>query len=264
MLNDYQLSDLSYQWQVACGQVKILNHKILTPNPFQKMDKLKNTILIVDDEEDILDFVGYNLRKEGYNVITSTNGHDALKLALKNVPHLILLDLMMPEMDGMETCREMKRKPELRETIIVFFTARSEDFTQIQGLDAGADDYITKPIKPSVLVSKVNALLRRHPGMAETSKVFETGNLVIDREKYLVFADGKEIQLARKEFELLNTLSAKPGKVFTREDILLKIWDEDVIVGERTIDVHIRKIREKTGTDYIKTIKGVGYKFDPR
>jgi len=228
------------------------------------MDKSKSTILLVDDEEDILDFVGYNLRKEGFKVITSTNGHDALKLAIKNVPELILLDLMMPEMDGMETCREMKRRPELNDTIIVFFTARNEDFTQIQGLDAGADDYITKPIKPSVLISKVNALLRRHPGMVENASISEMGNLTIDREKYLVFADGKEIQLARKEFELLNVLSSKPGRVFSREDILAKIWDEDVIVGERTIDVHIRKIREKTGTDYIKTIKGVGYKFDPR
>lgn len=228
------------------------------------MDKTKYTILLVDDEEDILDFVGYNLRKEGFNVLTSLNGRDALKLAKSNTPHLILLDLMMPEMDGIETCQELKRFPELKDTIIVFFTARSEDFTQILGLDAGADDYITKPIKPSVLISKVNSLLRRIPVQEEESKVFQAGDITIDRERYLITIDGNEIQLARKEFELLSMLAAKPGKVFSREDILMRVWDDDVVVGERTIDVHIRKIREKTGTDHIKTIKGVGYKFDPR
>ncbi|MDO9257115.1 MAG: response regulator transcription factor [Bacteroidales bacterium] len=228
------------------------------------MDKSKYTILLVDDEEDILDFVGYNLRKEGFNVLTSLNGRDALKLAKTDTPHLILLDLMMPEMDGIETCQELKRFPELKDTIIVFFTARSEDFTQILGLDAGADDYITKPIKPSVLISKVNSLLRRIPVQEEDSKVFQAGDITIDREKYLITIDGKEIQLARKEFELLSILASKPGKVFSREDILMRVWDDDVVVGERTIDVHIRKIREKTATDHIKTIKGVGYKFDPR
>src|SRR5665811_294686 len=160
------------------------------------MDKSKITILLVDDEEDILDFVGYNLRKEGFNVITSLNGRDALKLAKTDIPHLILLDLMMPEMDGIETCQELKRFPELKETIIVFFTARSEDFTQILGLDAGADDYITKPIKPSVLISKVNSLLRRIPVKEEESKVFQAGDITIDREKYLIMIEGKEIQLA--------------------------------------------------------------------
>jgi two-component system alkaline phosphatase synthesis response regulator PhoP len=228
------------------------------------MDKSKYTILLVDDEEDILDFVGYNLRKEGFNVLTSLNGRDALKLAKTDPPHLILLDLMMPEMDGIETCQELKRFPELKDTIIVFFTARSEDFTQILGLDAGADDYITKPIKPSVLISKVNSLLRRIPVQEEDSKVFQAGDITIDRERYLITIDGNEIQLARKEFELLSILASKPGKVFSREDILMRVWDDDVVVGERTIDVHIRKIREKTGTDHIKTIKGVGYKFDPR
>jgi two-component system alkaline phosphatase synthesis response regulator PhoP len=170
----------------------------------------------------------------------------------------------MPEMDGIETCQELKRYPELKDTIIVFFTARSEDFTQILGLDAGADDYITKPIKPSVLVSKVNSLLRRIPVIEEESMVFQAGDIIIDREKYMVIIDGKEIQLARKEFELLSILATKPGRVFTREEILNRVWDDDVVVGERTIDVHIRKIREKTGTDHIKTIKGVGYKFDSR
>ena len=228
------------------------------------MDKSKYTILLVDDEEDILDFVGYNLRKEGFTVITSLNGRDALQIAKKEIPHLVLLDLMMPEMDGIETCQELKRYPELKDTIIVFFTARSEDFTQILGLDAGADDYITKPIKPSVLVSKVNSLLRRIPVVEEESMVFQAGDIIIDREKYVVIIDGKEIQLARKEFELLSILATKPGRVFTREEILSRVWDDDVVVGERTIDVHIRKIREKTATDHIKTIKGVGYKFDSR
>jgi two-component system alkaline phosphatase synthesis response regulator PhoP len=228
------------------------------------MDKSKYTILLVDDEEDILDFVGYNLRKEGFKVVTSLNGREAIKLAKAEIPNLILLDLMMPEMDGIETCQELKRFQELKDTIIVFFTARSEDFTQILGLDAGADDYITKPIKPSLLISKVNSLLRRIPVQDEDSKVFEAGDITIDRERYLITIDGNEIQLARKEFELLSILAAKPGKVFSRDDILMRVWDEDVVVGERTIDVHIRKIREKTGTDHIKTIKGVGYKFDPR
>ncbi|MFZ4546099.1 MAG: response regulator transcription factor [Bacteroidales bacterium] len=228
------------------------------------MDKSKYTILLVDDEEDILDFVGYNLRKEGFTVITSLNGRDALQIAKKEIPQLVLLDLMMPEMDGIETCQELKRYPELKDTIIVFFTARSEDFTQILGLDAGADDYITKPIKPSVLVSKVNSLLRRIPVVEEESTVFQAGDIIIDREKYVVIIDGKEIQLARKEFELLSILATKPGRVFTREEILNRVWDDDVVVGERTIDVHIRKIREKTATDHIKTIKGVGYKFDSR
>lgn len=228
------------------------------------MDKSKYSILLVDDEEDILDFVGYNLRKEGYKVLTCLNGRDALIMARKETPNLILLDLMMPEMDGIETCQELKRFPELKDTIIVFFTARSEEFTQILGLDAGADDYITKPIKPSVLISKVNSLLRRIPVFAPDSTVFQAGNITIDRERYLITIDGNEIQLARKEFELLSMLAARPGKVFTRDEILKRVWDDDVVVGERTIDVHIRKIREKTGTDHLKTIKGIGYKFDPR
>ncbi len=218
-------------------------------------------ILLVDDEEDILDFVGYNLRKEGYTVYTATNGRDAIDLAVKVTPHLVLLDVMMPEMDGVETCREIKRIKSLDDAIIVFFTARSEDFTQILSLDAGGDDYITKPIKPALLVSKVNSLLRRHKVVRETSPVFEAGDLLIDKEKYLVIREGKEIQLARKEFELLCLLASRPERVFTRDEILQKVWDDDVVVGERTIDVHIRKIREKTGSDHIYTLKGVGYKF---
>lgn len=222
------------------------------------------TVLLVDDENDILDFVGYNLRKEGYNVLTSDNGRDAIVKAKENLPHLILLDVMMPEMDGIDTCREIKRIPGLENSLVVFFTARSEDFTQILSLDAGGDDYITKPIKPAVLVSKVNSLLRRHKSVKESANIYEAGDLKINKENYMVYFENQEIQLARKEFELLNLLASKPHKVFTRDEIMSKIWDDDVIVGERTIDVHIRKIREKTGIDHIKTIKGVGYKFDPR
>jgi len=222
------------------------------------------TVLLVDDETDILDFVGYNLRKEGYNVLTSDNGRDAIVKARESLPHLILLDVMMPEMDGIETCREIKRISGLENTLVVFFTARSEDFTQILSLDAGGDDYITKPIKPAVLVSKVNSLLRRHKSVKESASIYEAGDLKINKENYMVYREEQEIQLARKEFELLNLLASKPHKVFTRDEILSQVWDDDVIVGERTIDVHIRKIREKTGIDHIKTIKGVGYKFDPR
>ncbi len=228
------------------------------------MDNNDFTLLLVDDETDILDFVGYNLRKEGYKVLTSDNGRDAILKAKENTPHLILLDVMMPQMDGIETCREIKRLPGLESTLIVFFTARSEDFTQILSLDAGGDDYITKPIKPALLVSKVNSLLRRLKTASESTKIFEAGDLKINRENYMVYRDNQEIQLARKEFELLNLLASKPHKVFTRDEIMNQVWDDDIIVGERTIDVHIRKIREKTGIDHIKTIKGVGYKFDPR
>ena len=228
------------------------------------MDNNAFTLLLVDDETDILDFVGYNLRKEGYKVLTSDNGRDAILKAKENTPHLILLDVMMPQMDGIETCREIKRLPGLESTLIVFFTALSEDFTQILSLDAGGDDYITKPIKPALLVSKVNSLLRRLKTASESTKIFEAGDLKINRENYMVYRDNQEIQLARKEFELLNLLASKPHKVFTRDEIMNQVWDDDIIVGERTIDVHIRKIREKTGIDHIKTIKGVGYKFDPR
>lgn len=225
------------------------------------MDNEAFTILLVDDEEDILDFVGYNLRKEGFIIETATNGREAIRLALTVKPHLILLDVMMPEMDGIETCRELKRLKVLDETIVVFFTARNEEFTQILSLDAGGDDYITKPIKPSVLVSKVKSLLRRHKAFKEKSKVYEVGDMIIDKEKHLVFREGKEIELARKEFDLLDLLASKPDRVFTRDEILSQVWTGDVIVGARTIDVHIRKIREKTGSVHIRTIKGVGYKF---
>jgi two-component system alkaline phosphatase synthesis response regulator PhoP len=218
-------------------------------------------ILLVDDEEDIHDFVGYNLRKEGYKVYTSYNGADAVRMAAEIIPQLILLDIMMPEMDGVETCRQLKSNTALMDTIIVFFTARSEDFTQILSLNAGGDDYIIKPIKPSLLISKVNSLLRRHKSARQVPIVYQAGDLIIDREKYLVFRNGMEIQLARKEFELLNLLASRSDKVYSREEILAKVWEEDVMVGKRTIDVHVRKIREKTGSDSIRTLKGIGYKF---
>jgi two-component system alkaline phosphatase synthesis response regulator PhoP len=220
-------------------------------------------ILLVDDEEDILNFLSYNLKKEGYEVYTALNGNDGIALAKKHKPHLIVLDVMMPEMDGIETCRLMRENKELANLLIVFLSARSEDYTQIAGFDSGADDYITKPIKPRVFISRIKALLRRLGNSTpKTEKALEFGEIKIDLEKYLVFKSGKEILLPKKEFKLLELLVSKPGKVFTREFILEKIWGDEVIVGDRTIDVHIRKLREKLGEDNIKTVKGVGYKFE--
>jgi two-component system, OmpR family, alkaline phosphatase synthesis response regulator PhoP len=224
-------------------------------------EKNQYKILLVDDEEDILEFVGYNLRKAGYAVSTCDNGKAAIDKATTEIPHLILLDVMMPEMDGIETCMEIRKITSLKDCIIVFFTARNEDYSQIAGLDSGADDYITKPIKPAVLLSKVGSLLRRHPGIIESENVLNVGDFIIDKEKYRVMKGDQVIQLARKEFELFALLASKPEKVFTRDEIFEKVWGDDVVVGERTIDVHVRKIREKTGTDNIFTIKGVGYKF---
>lgn len=219
-------------------------------------------ILIVDDEEDILEFLSYNLNKEGYQVFTAADGNTAITLAKKELPHLILLDVMMPGIDGIETCRELRSLPGLQDVIIAFLTARSEDYSHIAGFDAGADDYINKPIKPRVLVSRIQALLRRTTAVKKDSDFLQLGNLRINRERYLVIKDNIEITLPRKEFELIYLLASKPGKVFTREEILIKIWGYDVVVGDRTIDVHIRKLREKIGEDYIRTIKGVGYKFE--
>ena len=219
-------------------------------------------ILIVDDEEDILEFLSYNLNKEGYQVFTATDGNTAITLAKKELPHLILLDVMMPGIDGIETCRELRSLPGLQDVIIAFLTARSEDYSHIAGFDAGADDYINKPIKPRVLVSRIQALLRRTTAVKKDSDFLQLGNLRINRERYLVIKDNIEITLPRKEFELIYLLASKPGKVFTREEILIKIWGYDVVVGDRTIDVHIRKLREKIGEDYIRTVKGVGYKFE--
>ncbi len=219
-------------------------------------------ILIVDDEEDILEFLSYNLNKEGYQVFTAADGNTAITLAKKELPHLILLDVMMPGIDGIETCRELRSLPGLQDVLIAFLTARSEDYSHIAGFDAGADDYINKPIKPRVLVSRIQALLRRTTAVKKDSDFLQLGNLRINRERYLVIKDDIEITLPRKEFELIYLLASKPGKVFTREEILIKIWGYDVVVGDRTIDVHIRKLREKIGEDYIRTVKGVGYKFE--
>lgn len=231
------------------------------------MDTSDIRILLVDDEEDILEFLTYSLRKEGFGVAVARNGKEALKLATDFNPNIILLDVMMPEMDGIETCEEIRRIPALKETLVVFLTARGEDYSQIAGLEAGADDYITKPIKPKVLLSRIRALLRRQRPLslpqehAEMSMQKSSGRIQIDRERYLVIKDGVQLDLPRKEFELLALLFSKPQRVFTRDEIYHQVWGDDTIVGERTIDVHIRKLREKIGEDYIRTIKGVGYKF---
>jgi len=221
-------------------------------------------ILIVDDEPDILEFMEYNLKKENYEVITASNGKEAIVKAKKEHPDLIILDIMMPEQDGIETCRHLRDLPDFKNTIIAFLTARSEDYSQIAGFDVGADDYITKPIKPRVLVSRIKALLRRSNGdKKESSKqVVNAGDIQIDRERYLIYQKGEKIVLPRKEFELLSLLASKPGKVFTRDEILNRVWGDDIVVGDRTIDVHVRKLREKLGEENIKTVKGIGYKFD--
>jgi two-component system alkaline phosphatase synthesis response regulator PhoP len=224
------------------------------------MKKKDIKILLVDDEPDILEIVGYNLSHEGYQVITAENGLEGVKKAKKERPHLIILDVMMPEMDGIEACENIRKIPELENSIITFLTARGEDYSQVAGFDAGADDYITKPIKPKVLVSKIKALLRRYKEQDTTSTV-KIGNLIINREAYKIISKGKELILPKKEFELLSLLASKPGKVFKRNEILDSVWGNEVIVGDRTIDVHIRKLREKLGDNSFKTIKGVGYKF---
>ena len=226
------------------------------------MKKKDIKILLVDDEPDILEIVSYNLANEGYQIFTAFNGIEAVKKSKEIQPHLILLDVMMPEMDGIEACAKIRENDNLKEVIIAFFTARGEDYSQLAGFDAGADDYITKPVKPKVLVSKVNSLLRRlRKGNSEIINVIKIGNIIINRDEYFVQKDKNKIILPRKEFELMALLASKPGKVFKREDILEKVWGNDVIVGGRTIDVHIRKLREKIGDDYFKTVKGVGYKF---
>ncbi len=219
-------------------------------------------ILLVDDEPDILEFLSYNLKKEGYEILTASNGKDAISMAKKEVPHLIVLDVMMPEMDGIETCREIREQKGLQDVLIAFLTARSEDYTQIAGFEVGADDYITKPIKPRVFISRVKALLRRLQTSTTSESNFEFGEIRIDKEKHMVYKGTDEINLPKKEFKLFSLLSSKPGKVFTREYILEQVWGDEVVVGDRTIDVHIRKLREKIGDNYFKTVKGVGYKFE--
>lgn len=219
-------------------------------------------ILLVDDEQDIIDLIRYNLEKADFEVHSASNGKEAIRIARKVQPDLILLDVMMPEMDGMETCIQIREQAELKNTLIAFLTARGEDYSQIAGFDAGADDYITKPIKPRVLVSRVNALLRRKASLTKPEKKKSAKGIMIDKDRYIVVKNGEELTLPKKEFELLPLLMSQPGRVFTRESILSSVWGNDVIVGDRTIDVHIRKLREKLGEHYFKTVKGVGYKFN--
>lgn len=228
------------------------------------MGNEKYKILLADDEPDVLEFLGYNLKKEGYQVYSASNGKEAIEKAKEIRPHLIILDVMMPEMDGIETCNEIKQVPHLQNSIVIFLTARGEDYSQIAGFEAGADDYVTKPIKPKVLVSRVKALLRRYKDQEEdqTEQVLEFDEFSIDLEKYIVLKGKQEVMLPRKEFQLLNLLASRPNKVFTREEILANVWGSSVVVGDRTIDVHVRKIRERLDTKKIKTIKGVGYKFE--
>jgi two-component system alkaline phosphatase synthesis response regulator PhoP len=231
----------------------------------ESMENMGHKILLVDDEPDVVEFIGYNLKKAGYEVYETLNGQDAIKKAKEIKPHLILLDVMMPEMDGIETCEEIRKDKNLQETIIAFLTARGEDYSQIAGFEAGGDDYITKPIKPKVLLSRIKALLKRYREKVESEKgeatIIEKGELTIDKERYLVKKGDEELVLPKKEFELLLLLISKPDKVFTREEIFSRVWGENVVVGDRTIDVHIRKLREKIGDIHIKTIKGVGYKY---
>lgn len=227
------------------------------------MSTAKQKILIVDDEPDILELIEYNLKKEGYQVYLANNGQEGVAMAKKVHPDLIILDIMMPKMDGIEACRLMRAIPEFKNTFMVFLTARSEEYSEIAGFNVGADDYIAKPIKPRALVSRINAILRRNTSGEEISdNKVEIGDLVIDREAYLVYQNGVKVVLAKKEFELLYLLASKPGKVYTRESILKNIWEDSVVVTNRTIDVHIRKLREKLGENYVATVKGVGYKFE--
>lgn len=228
---------------------------------FLSMDNKAVKILVVDDEPDIVEILQYNLEKEGYTVTTAYNGKDAIRIAKEELPHLIILDIMMPDMDGIETCQEIRNLSSLSESMIAFLTARNEDYSQIAGFDVGADDYIKKPIKPKVLTSRVKGLLRRVTNSDKPNTV-QAGELVINKDEYLVYKAGEEISLPRKEFEILLLFANKPGRVFSRDEILENVWDDDIIVGDRTIDVHVRKLREKIGEDYIKTIKGVGYKLD--
>ncbi len=218
------------------------------------------TILIIDDEADIRDILSYNLKKEGYGILTAENGKHGIEIAKKNIPDLILLDIMMPEMDGIEACELLKADNETKDILICFLTARSEDYSQIAGFNAGADDYVTKPVKPKLLISRIKAILRRNQSLIELSTTDNT-DLIINKEKYEVMKSDVVIHLPKKEFSLLALLSSKPGKVFDRNVILETVWGTDIVVGDRTIDVHIRKLREKIGEDYIKTVKGVGYKF---
>lgn len=229
------------------------------------MSTAKHKVLIVDDEPDIRELIEYNLKKEGYQVFTATNGQEGITEAKRVLPDLIILDIMMPKMDGIEACRILRSMNEFKNTFMVFLTARSEEYSEIAGFNVGADDYIAKPIKPRALTSRVNAILRRNvQSEAEEENKLEVADLIIDREAFLVFRKGERITLAKKEFELLYLLASKPGKVYTRDVILNAIWEESVVVTNRTIDVHIRKLREKLGDRYVSTVKGVGYKFEEK
>ena len=227
------------------------------------MGVTKYKILVVDDEPDIVELIAYNLKREGYQVYTAANGQEAVTTAKRVMPDLIILDIMMPKMDGIEACRIMRSMPEFKSTFMVFLTARSEEYSEIAGFNVGADDYIAQPIKPRALLSRINAILRRNAQSEDQPEnKLEVADLVIDREAFLVFRNGQKIVLAKKEFELLYLLASKPGKVYTRESILKSIWEDSVVVTNRTIDVHIRKLREKIGEHYVATVKGVGYKFE--
>jgi two-component system, OmpR family, alkaline phosphatase synthesis response regulator PhoP len=226
------------------------------------MQNDQTKILLVDDDPDILEFLEYNLKKEGYKILLAKNGKEAIAIARDEIPQLVILDIMMPDLDGIETCRQLRSFSDTGNILIAFLTARNEDYSQIAGFDVGADDYINKPIKPRILISRIKGLLRRHDASAANDKRVNIGDLEIDREQYLILKKGVKINLPRKEFELLSLITSKPGKVYTRDEILNKIWGNDIIVGDRTIDVHIRKLREKIGESCIKTVKGIGYKFD--
>ena len=226
------------------------------------MKKKDIKILLVDDEQDILELLRYNLEREGLKVFTAPNGRDALRIAKTERPDLIVLDIMMPGMDGVEVCNQLRALPEFKQTLITFLTARGEDYSQIAGFDAGADDYITKPVRPKVFVSKVKALLKRSGSTKNDEKTIESNGVTLDLEKVMVRNEGQDLKLPKKEFELLALLMSKPGKVFKRDEIYAHIWGDGLFVGDRTIDVHIRKLREKIGDDRIGTVKGIGYKFE--
>ena len=225
------------------------------------MEKQQTKILLVDDEPDIIEIIKFNLEKKGYHVFTASDGLEAIKIAEKIIPHLIIMDVMMPNMDGIEACEQLRKDSKFSNTIIMFLSARGEDFSYVAAFEAGADDYVTKPIKPKVLVSKVKALLRRFEGEDQNENILDFGGLIIDKDEYKIIVQENEIFLPRKEFELIYLLASKKNKVCKREEIMETIWGSDVVVGDRTIDVHIRKLREKIGNNYVKTIKGIGYKF---
>ena len=246
---------------IALNLLRVIDNITVDMQQSLLKDKKSIHILLVDDEQDIIDFLQYNLEREGYYVHTASNGQQAVDLFQKIKPAMIIMDVMMPVMDGIEACYAIRKLTTFPQPIIAFLTSRAEDYSQVAGFEAGADDYISKPIRPRLLISKVEALLRRIKVETVANKIIEVGNVKVDRDRYIVVTADNEIQLPKKEFELLELLLSRPQKVFTREEILSTVWGNETIVGERTIDVHIRKLREKLGDDYIRTIKGVGYTF---